>query len=723
MALLERLSLRFGKQLSVMLQTEAAECGLACLAMIADYHGYRTDLPALRRRFPVSLRGSRLSTLVDIANRLQLATRAVRVELEDMHQLRLPCILHWNFQHFVVLQAVGAKSLTLVDPSKGLRTVSLSEVSKCFTGVALELWKNPGFEAKVDKQEVRLGDLIGHVTGLSKSLGQVLLLALTLEVFAIVGPFYMQWVIDNVLLSNDRDLLSTLAFGFLILVVMQQVIGFIRAWVLIYMGTTLNVQWRANVFTHMLRLPGQYFEKRHIGDIVSRFSSIDTIQRTLTTSFIEGVLDGLMAAVTLVMIFIYSSTLAWICVSAMAMYALSRWAWYRPLRLATADQIVRAAKLQSHFLETIRGVKTVKLFQRYEERRSSWLTLLVEQINSDVQTQKLQLMFRMVNGLLFGIENVVVIWVGARLALDGALSAGMLIAFMSYRAQFSARIGALIDKAIQLKMLRLHGERLADIVLTDPEMSTYKDRLVISETGVLEPSIEVRGLKFRYAEHEPLVLSDVNIEIQAGESVAITGPSGCGKTTLINVMLGLLAPTEGDVLIGGTSIQTLGVDAVRDMVATVTQDDTLFEGTLADNISFFDAEVDQQWVEECAQRAAIHDDICEMPMGYNTFVGYLGLALSGGQKQRILLARALYKRPRILILDEATSHLDVQRELVVAAAVRALKVTRIVVAHRPQTIETTDRVIRLNRGRVVEVRTSVPRRTPGRDRGAVVDER
>lgn len=700
MSFLDELSFGLATKLPLILQTEATECGLACLGMVAGFHGYRTDLATLRHSYPISLKGATLANLIQIANRLELGTRPLKLELEDLGQLKLPCILHWNFNHFVVLKEVGAKTVTIHDPAFGVRKLSMDEVSKAFTGVALELWPNAGFKPQEQKQLIKLRSLMGRVTGLSRSFGQILVLALALEVFALVGPFFLQWVIDNVIVSADRDLLTTLALGFGLLMLMQQAVSAIRSWVIMYMGTTLNIQWRANVFSHLISLPVHYFEKRHLGDVVSRFASIDQIQHTLTTSFLEAILDGVMALVTLVMMFIYSTTLGWIAVAAMSLYALSRWVWYRPLRSATEEQIIHAAKQQSHFLETVRGVKAIKLFQRQDERRATWLTLVVDQVNADLRTQKLQLLYRLLNGVLFGIENILIIWLGAKLVLDGNFSVGVLMAFIAYKGQFDSRVASLIDKFFEVKMLQLQGERLADIVLTEPEAVLG---LQINDSGrKLESTIEVSGLRYRYAEQEPFVLDGVNFKINAGESVAIVGPSGCGKTTLMNVLLGILPPTEGDVLIGGISVKQVGIDTLRRMVGTVLQDDVLFAGSISDNISFFDPQADQQWVEQCAQMAAIAPEIAAMPMGYNTLVGDMGTVLSGGQKQRVLLARALYKRPTILFLDEATSHLDVAKEYEVNLAVKSLNITRIIIAHRPETIATASRVIVLVDGKVVQ---------------------
>lgn len=696
--MLERLSFGFTAKLPLMLQTEGTECGLACLGMVAGYHGYRTDLATLRRRFPISLKGATLGNLIGIANQLELATRPLKLNLEELGQLKLPCILHWNFNHFVVLQKVSTRSVTIYDPGFGIRKHSMEEVAKAFTGVALELWPNPGFKKVEEKQTVRLRALLGHVTGLYRSFGQILLLSAALEIFAVVSPFFLQWVIDNVLASADRDLLTTLALGFGLLMLMQQAVSFARSWVVMYMSTTLNVQWQANVFTHLLRLPVAYFEKRHLGDVVSRFGSVGIIQHTLTTSFLEAILDGVMAIVTLVLMFIYSPMLAWIAIGAMTLYGLSRWAWFAPLRRATEEQIIHAAKQQSHFLESIRGVKTIKLFQRQDERRSSWLTLLVDQINADLRTQKLTLLYKLLNGVLFGLENILIIWFGARLVMDGNFTVGMLMAFNAYKGQFDSRVSSLIDKFVELKMLHLQGERLADIVLHPPE-ATHGSHLD-ERDAELTPSLEVRGLRFRYAEQEPYVLDGVSLQISAGESVAIVGPSGGGKTTLINILLGALLPTEGEVLIGGQSVHLVGLGTLRQMVGTVLQDDVLFAGSIADNISFFDPLADHAWIQQCAHLAAIHEDVAAMPMGYNSLVGDMGTILSGGQKQRVLLARALYKKPKILFLDEATSHLDIEREHLVNTAIKSLNITRVIVAHRPETINSADRAIVLVGGKV-----------------------
>ncbi|MBI6943794.1 peptidase domain-containing ABC transporter [Pseudomonas putida] len=705
MTLSQSLSFGIGRKLPVMLQVEAAECGQACLAMIAAYHGQVHDMHSLRQKLSPSMKGVTLKQLIAMAGQLGLATRPLRLELEALEQLRLPCILHWEFNHFVVLKEVGPRGVVLHDPARGVRKLSLDEVSAAFTGIALELWPQSDFQPGEAKSQVSLRRLLGRVQGFGGVLGHVLALGLALELCMILTPFFLQTVIDKVLVSADLDLLAVLALGFGLLLVAQQVLSLGRSWALMYLGTLLGSQWQINVFNHLVRLPVAYFERRHLGDIISRFGSLKAIQRTLTTSFIEALLDGLMTVVTLALMFIYSPPLAMIAVLAMLLYALARWAWFGPLRRASEDELVRAAKQQSYFLETMRGVRTLKLFAHQEQRATAWSGLLVDEINAGLQPQKLQLLYRAFNGLLFGSVTLLVIWLGAKQVIDGVFSAGMLIAFNAYKDQFNSRVAGLIDKLVDVIMLRLHGERLADIVLETPEP---RPAAILASAPDRVPRLEVRHLKFRYSDHEPWVLDGVSLVIEPGESVAIVGPSGCGKTTLLNVMLGILPPVEGQVLLDNEPIDASTVDRLRQISATVLQDDVLFAGSIGENISFFASEPDQGWIEQCARLAAVHDDIARMPMGYNTLVGDMGTVLSGGQKQRILLARALYRRPRLLFLDEATSHLDIQREAAVNQALQTLNITRVIVAHRPDTIRTAQRVLVLVDGRIAS-----DRREPG----------
>lgn len=689
---MEGLNLGSGKKITLILQTEAAECGLACLAMVASFHGFRTDLPHLRQTYSVSLKGMNLARLMQIAAKMNLATRPMRVDIQNLARLNLPTILHWNLDHFVVLQRVKNGKATIYDPAQGICELPLVEVSKHFTGVALELEPTLQFQRRTERQSIQLRGLMGRVRGLNTSLFQVLLLAFSLEVFTLIGPFLTQWIVDDALVSGDRDLITVIVIGILLLGISQTAVNLLRSWVLLYMGTSLNTQWVANVIRHLLRLPVAFFERRNMGDILSRFNAISAIQQTLTTSFIAAILDGMMAVTTLVMMFIYNRTLGAIALGAVVLYGVLRLMRYDALRMASEGQIVLAARQQTHFMETIRGIQTIKLFNRQADRQARYLKLTVDSANTAIKVQRMNLTFQGVNGLLVAVEGVLVLWLGSRAVLEGGFTIGMLMAFIAYKDQFTQRISSLIDKSIELRMLRLQAERLSDIVLSRPEADLAQPSFA---ADAIVASLSLRDVCFRYAEGEPWVLENVNMTIEAGESVALVGPSGCGKTTLLKIMLGLIEPTEGEVLIGGVPLKQVGASHYRSLIGAVMQDDRLFAGSLADNISFFDTAADQAHVEACARLACIHDAIMKMPMGYHSLVGDMGSGLSGGQQQRIVLARALYKRPSLLFLDEATSHLDIQLEKQIATAIADMALTRIVVAHRPETIRASGRVIEL----------------------------
>ena len=696
MKLLDTLATGLRRRLPMILQTEAAECGLACLAMVLGRHGTITDLATLRGRHAVSMKGMTLSTLARIAESEHLGTRAVRLELDELGKLRLPAILHWDLNHFVVLREVSGGKATLHDPSVGERRMALDELSRHFTGVALEVWPDAGFAPKVERTRLSLARLVGEIAGFWPTLGQIFLLSLALEVLVLVGPLLMQWILDHVIVSRDANLLTTLAAGFLLLLVLQQGFSLARSWVLLVVNASVRVQWRSNVVAHMMRLPLAYFQKRHLGDIVSRIGAIDEIQRVLTNTFVEAIFDGLLVLLTLAMMFIYSPAMAGVALVAVVLYLVIRLVWLRPLYLATEEQIVRGATQATHLLESIRGIRAIKLFARQQERKAAWQTLLVGETNATLSIQKMQIFYRLVNATLSGTINIALLWLGAQQVLAGSMTVGMMMAFLAYRGQFDGRVSSLIDHLINFKMLQLYGERLGDLVLTEAEPS---GRVILPRAGEA-PTIHLDDVGFRYAPHEPDVLAHITLTINPGECVAITGDSGGGKTTLVNVLLGVLEPVQGRIRIDEQPLAQFGVENWRRGVGTVMQDDTLFAGSIADNISFFDPKADLAHVEHCAALAALNEDIGKMPMAFQTLVGDMGTSLSGGQKQRILLARALYKRPKVLILDEATSHLDARREAEVNAAIHDLAVTRIVVAHRAETIAATSRVIELKNGQV-----------------------
>ncbi|MFK7996284.1 MAG: peptidase domain-containing ABC transporter [Granulosicoccus sp.] len=683
----------------VVLQNESNECGLACLVMVACHHGYKTDLASLHQRNLGMARGARLADLMQTANQLKLAARPVKAELDELHKLQLPAILHWDFNHYVVLTRVGPKSIELHDPGRGKQSISLKEASKHYTGVALELLPEADFVAKEERRKISLRHLLGRIQGLPKAIATIIMLALALEVFTLAAPLFMQLVVDSAIVSNDSDLLTMLAIGFLLLGFVQVSVTLLRGWVIMVISNQLNLQLLSNLFRHLVRLPMIWFERRHLGDVISRFDSMGAIQSTLTGSFLTAIIDGLMVITTLAMMMFYAGSLSLVVVLAALTYALVRILLYRPLRQAQEEEITRGAKRHSHFLETARGIQSIKLFGRQVLRRNQYEGLMVDQFNAGIRVQRLGLFYQCVNGLIFSLENIIVIWIAGTMILNGGFSVGMLFAFLAYKQQFIARTTGLIEKGIELKMLSLHTERVADIALSEVEPEPLSAEPLTDNASL---DIRVKNLSYRYSENEEKVIDDFSMHVSSGESVAIVGPSGCGKTTLVKILLGLLPPSHGDVSVGGQALNRIDLTDYRKLVGTVMQDDQLFAGSIIDNITFFDPEPDMQLVQKVATMAAIHREIASMPLQYHSMIGDMGSVLSGGQKQRVLLARALYKMPRILILDEATSHLDVTGEHLVSEAILKLPVTRIIIAHRPETIASADRVIEMSVNKITD---------------------
>lgn len=699
-AILKSLDFVFPNQVPIILQTEAAECGLACLAMVASYYGRKTDLNAIRQLNAVSLTGTTLKGLVAVAAGMDLACRPLRAELDKINHLHCPAILHWDMNHFVVLTKVHRNAATIIDPAVGERAMTFAELSPHFSGVAIELTPTPAFRKSPGPRPMRMTEFLGKPKGLIAALVQIFLLSLVIQLAAIAGPFYNQLVVDEVLSRFDAALLPVLAIGFVSVRLINVVVTAIRSYIQLYLGSTLGYQLEANLFTHLIRLPLPFFEKRHIGDIVSRFSAVDPINQLLTHGLVGSIVDGLLVLSTLALMIYYSVVLASIVVSAVALYILYRVARYRYLRFQSLSQILAKAKENTNFLENVRAIRAIKIFGREAERQSIWQNFYSATINTGFRVNRINIFFTLANGFLFGIEEILVIFVCARMILDGGgFTVGMMFAFLSYRGFFVDKSVNVVETVINFKMLDIHLGRLADITLAPKEKGLDAPAVAREVKGALA----LNDVSFRYSDNDPFIFTNLSFAVAPGECVAITGPSGCGKTTMMKVMLGLLPPTRGELLVDGQPLHTLGIQVFRRAATAVMQDDQLMSGSIADNIAFFDPMPDLEWIKECARIAAIHTDIVRMPMGYNTLTGDMGTVLSGGQKQRILLARALYARPKILMLDEGTAHLDLTTEKLVSDAIAKLDMTRIVIAHRPQTIHSADRIVALAEGKLMSL--------------------
>lgn len=688
------------RKLPVVLQMQASECGLACLGMILGYWGDLTGLSDLRQRFNVSSKGLTLYGIMDIGRACGLDSRPVRCELDLLKKLKLPAILHWDMNHFVVLENVGQKHVTIHDPAIGSRRLTWEEASKHFTGVALEVWPNAAFSDKPAVKEYRLFHLMGKVANLPQIATQLLTLGLILQLCALAVPWYLQWVVDNAIASRDTSLLLLLAAAFAVLIVLQAAINALRQWTTTIMSASISFQWLTNTLSHLLRLPAEYFEKRQIGDIVSRMSSVKEIQHALTTQFVEAIVDGVLVVVTVGIMAVYSPSLLAVTIVALVAYVGLRSLMYRNLKEANANQIILAAKQQSHLIESVSVLQSLRLFGKVSHRKIEWTNLLARQTDAEIGVAKYAVYFQMLSTLIFGLEKVAVIGLAATLVLRDQFTLGMLFAFLGYKEQFAQRATALVDKLFEWRILRLHGDRVADILLAPADPAQDERGAVEMFARGSDGRLELKDVSFRYGDHEPLVLKNITLTIEPGECIAVVGASGSGKTTLVKLLLGLLTPTSGEIVFSGIPLSSATLGAYRRHIGAVMQDDTLLAGTLLDNITFCDPSPDIARAENCARVAMIHEEISRIPMGYRSLIQSGGGGLSGGQRQRVLLARALYQQPGLLLLDEATSHLDIENERAVNAGIRALQLTRVLVAHRPQTIEMADRIVALKGGQI-----------------------
>lgn len=689
----DKLNFSLRKTTPVILQSEASECGVACLAMVAGYYGLNVDLFTFRERFGSSAQGVTLVSLSRIAERAGLKSRALSLDLDEINQLKLPCVIHWGMNHYVVLTKVCKSSFVVHDPALGKRVIGLQEMSNYFTGIAFELWPDKSFKQEKAKTRLSLLDLMRNIVGLKSTLAKLFAFSVVIEAIGLLLPIGTQLVTDHVIMAHDQSLLAVICIGLVSFTLFRTFISMLRAWTSLTLNTLTNIQWKTTLFDHLAGLPLSFFEKRHLGDIQSRFASLDTIRSIFTNSIVSGVIDSIMTVGLLVMLTLYGGWLVWVVVGFTACYAIMRLATYRFYRRVSEEQVIKGARSSSHFMETLYGIATIKALNLKDIRSKHWLNINIDACNAGIKQTRFDMLFSGVNTFISTIDQVVILWLGAVMVIDNNMTLGMFMAFNAYRGQFSQRASSLIDLFMQVRMLSLHNERLSEIVFTEPEAEMPSRRVFEDNTAV---GIEINNLSYQYDPFSQPIFSNLDLSITPGESIALVGPSGVGKTTLLKVMCGLLAPTKGDVLVNNLDINKIGLNNYRLSTACVLQEDRLFSGSIAENISCFGENADQEFIEQCARNSNIHDEIMKMPMGYETLVGELGLGISGGQKQRLLIARALYRKPSILFMDEATSHLDLNNESHINQAISNLSITRVIVAHRPSTIASADRVIDLS---------------------------
>ena len=699
--MLDLLNLSRQRKLPIIVGGERAECGLACLTMIANYFEHDVDLNFVRQKFPISLTGTTLRTVLRGADSFNLGPRAVRVEMEDLDQLQLPAILHWDLNHFVVLKAIKKTHYVLHDPAIGHITRSRTEMDERFSGVAVEFHPSEPFEKIKNRSITRIRDLWTHINGLKRSVVQVLLLSFIMQVAILVAPFYLQLTVDEVIQTRDIELLYVLALGFTGLLIIQVISTAIRNWVINALGFMISFQVIANLARHMLRLKTDFFERRHVGDIMSRLSSVLPIRDALTKGLATALIDGIMILIATVILFLYSPLLALIVLCSLILTAIFTFILYPAQYLRTEENIVAQAEAHSILMENVRAATTIKIMGRDTERHEYWLGHWARSSNSAFSVEKYTIGMKAGQAIITGIQLILVVFIAAKMNLEGhGFSIGMLFAFLSYRQTMTESTLTLIDQVLKFRYISLHLDRVGDIVHSEPEAEREESGQIFSGDG----GIDVQNITFQYSPSDPVILENASMTIEAGSFVAITGPSGGGKTTLLKILLGLYSPQQGKIFLDGLPTTPGLFQSWRDQIGVVAQDDTLLSGTIADNIAFSDMNMDMVKVYDAAKMAGVHDEIMRLPMQYLSLVGDMGSMLSGGQTQRVLLARALYREPKILILDEGTANLDPDTEMLIVDLLSEMPITRIVVAHRPALIKRAERVFKVEDQKISQIR-------------------
>lgn len=685
-------------------QMTRTDCGLACLAMVLGFHGRPETLSSLRQRVPGSTAEVTMRTLVRGAAEYGLSSRAVRARLSQLNCLKLPAVLHWDFNHFVVLEEVTESAAIIVDPANGRERVPLDEVSEHFTGIALEFWVASPLKQGGGVLKASLSDLWSNAKGFRSSAVLVLAVGAGVQVLLLLVPLLLSVAIDRIGAFQSDQLIMATAVVAISAVIISTFGDVVRRMLLIKLGIDLNQQIGLNFVNHLLRLPYRFFQERRLNDLMSRVDSIRQIKDTLVNETAPVLIDGFFSVAAIAAIAAFSPRLAMVSLTCAAAYAALRIVAY-PVQRRRSDRTIDAVSSErGSLMETVRAIQTIKVLGAELARISSWHGANAKANAAMRRQQELLGALQGGRALISGIDLLLVVLLAMAAVQSREMSMGALFALVAIRQQFQDRAYGLVDRAFEFGMIRLHLDRLSDVTLAAPERGHQERSGHIAV--VSDGALTLEGVGFRYAEDGPWIIRDVSFHVRPNEFVAITGPSGGGKTTLARMLLGLLPPTEGKILVDGVPLGGASVEAYRGSIAAVLQEDQLFSGTLIENIAGLEPDIDIDRVKSAASAADIHEDIMRMNAGYYSRVGDMGSTLSGGQKQRVLIARALYRRPRILFLDEGTANLDMERELKIVDQLAKLGVTLICIAHRSATLVRADRVLELRDGCVTELQRS-----------------
>ncbi len=684
------------RRVPVLFQLNATECGAACLAMVLGYHGRPTKVADVRELTGVGRDGLSAGTIVATAGKYGLRMKAFALQPADFAMVPLPAIVHWDFEHFVVVERWSPKAVTIVDPGTGRRTITTGEFSNRFTGVVLASEPTEAFDRDVARPAPQwhayLTSMFSQAPGV---LLQVVGASLVLQVLGLAVPVLTKIVVDQVLGAEITELLPVIGLGLGVVVLAQLLTTYLRATLLLALQARVDQHLMRGFFGHLLALPYRFFEQRTTGDLMMRLGSNTQVREMLTSQTLSVVIDGSLIFVYLGFLLAKEPSFGVVVLVVALLQTALLFGSRRMMHELTQRDLVAQSGSQAYLVEALQGIATLKASGAEARTLDHWSGLFADQINASVRRGHLAAAIDTALTVLRVLAPLALLWVGAQQVLDNKMTLGTMLALQALAASVLTPLASLVANGQRLQLVGAHLERLADVLDAEPEPTTGRD---IELTG----QIELDGVGFRYDDHAPAVLHDISLAIEPGQKVALVGRTGSGKSTLAKLLLGLYEPSEGEVRFDGQALGDLDQRAVRRQMGVVLQEPVLFSGSIRQNIAFNDPDLAPEQVMEAARLAGIHDEIMRFPMGYDTWLAEGGGGLSGGQRQRVALARALAHRPTVLLLDEATSSLDVATEAIIEHNLREAAPTRIVIAHRLSTVRDADHILFIEDGRITE---------------------
>jgi ATP-binding cassette, subfamily B, bacterial len=690
----------FRRRVPLLYQMSMTECGAACLAMILSYYGRKTSVSEIRERCGVGRDGLSAFAIVKAARSYDLRTRAISLtEVKDFRFVALPAIIHWNFNHFLVIERWSTSFVDVVDPALGRTRLPKEEFALRFTGVVILLEPGTTFDRHGASTQVNLRSYAAsYIRQAPVAFLQIIGASLLLQIFGLVTPLLTKVAIDQIIPFGLKDVFGLLGIGMLIVLFAQFLTSLLRATVLLYLQTHIDMRMMLRFFEHLLTLPHSFFQQRSSGDILERMTSNLTIRDLLSNQLLSTVLDGSFVIVYFFILLSQSWLFSIIVLCIGLLQIILLLGTGRLVRHLSQRELTAQGKAQGYMTETLMGITTLKTMGAEQQAFERWSNLFFDQMNVSVRRNYVSALVNTVMATIQVCAPLALLWLGTWQVVNGTLTVGTMLALNALGITFLTPLATLVSNGKNLPLIRSHLERIADVMEAEPEQENSSVQLPPRLSG----GIRLAHVSFQYTPDSAPILQDISIDIHPGQKVAIVGRTGAGKSTLGHLILGLYLPTEGEIFYDGLPLHKLNYQAVRSQFGVVTQNTNLFSGSIRENIALSNPTVGLDAIVHAAKMAALHDDVMEMTMQYETSIAEDGNALSGGQRQRLALARALVNTPILLLLDEATSSLDVTTETLIDQNLRALSCTQIIIAHRLSTVRNADVILVLEQGGIVE---------------------